>query len=67
MSDAPNYEELLKRLVLAYDANEHLEHIAAMRSARLALGFILADREEDAADIAVLLANGYTAEGKPNA
>lgn len=55
----------LKRLVIAWDADDMLDFMAAIVAARKHLGMKLADTEEEAADLAVLDANGYTSDGEP--
>jgi hypothetical protein len=61
---SPALPTLLKRIVMAYDSDDSLEFLAALRAARKAIGFKLADKEEDAKDVAALKANGYTADGE---
>ncbi len=62
---SPALPTLLKRIVIAWDSDDSLDFLAAMRAARKVLGLKLADEKEDAEDVAVLKANGYTADGEP--
>lgn len=45
--NAPDYRHLLTRVVMSWDADSDIEFLAAIREARQALGFKLADEQED--------------------
>lgn len=58
-------QQLLKRVIVAWDSDESLEFMAAVIAARKHLGLKLADEDEDQADIDVITANGYASDGEP--
>ena len=63
--ETPDYQAILRRLMLAYDADDDMDFLAACVAARHALGIRLADDHENATDADVLEANGYTPTGEP--
>lgn len=64
MGDDSEWQERTRRLVMAWDTDEDLEFLAAITSARHALGLTLADDDDRKTDEEVLVANGYTATGE---
>lgn len=59
-------QALLKRIVIAEDCSDFLEHIASFRAARIAVGFKLRKRDDNE-EREVLLANGYDERGEAKA
>ena len=57
-------DDLLRRVVIAWDTNDSLEFLAALTAARKHFGLVLADDREKRDDIAVLVVNGYTEDGE---
>ena len=57
-------DDLLRRVVIAWDTNDSLEFLAALTAARKHLGLVVADDREKRDDIAVLVVNGYTEDGE---
>lgn len=62
---APPEREMLKRMVMTYDMDDSMEFLAALTSARDALGLKLADEDEERTDRELLAANGFDASGHP--
>lgn len=58
-------DDLLRRIVMAWDTHDTLDLLAALVAARKHLGLTLTDQDAQREDEAVLLANGYTPDGEP--
>jgi hypothetical protein len=58
-SEPTKAAELLKRVVIAWDTDDSLDFIAALRASRKLLRLTLTDTREARSDDEVLKANGY--------
>lgn len=64
MSDSETKDDVLRRIVIAWDVDDDLDFMAAIRLARHMCGLRLASAEEEESEAWIMASNGFGPHGE---